>query len=263
MRGEVPVEVPANKSGGESSPEKPHEADAGQPDGLPSLKRDYGWVENLGCLLWIVFMVVCTAGWTFLFIGLHRWRLAELPPSVFLIAPEAGWWSLPGGFLGFVTSYLLVASVAPRVLLGRRYPDYVEWARGKYQMEKRETVLRLVQFVRLFVFVPMAFFTALGMDCYYRFGENDIGINRFWGLGERTYSYAQVRHVVRTTHVNPLLGRVQERARLCIVFDDGHVWHNESTGRTDLQEDLKIIEFVCRKTGKRLREVKFIEDVTE
>lgn len=233
------------------------------PAEMPFLKRDYNRLVNFLYLLWPLFIVACTAGWASVFFALRRWRMAEAGPAVFLVVPEAGWWFLPAGFLGLGSSCLVV-SLVPRVLLGRRYADYSEWIRGRQGLERQVNVRGLLLFFWLLIVLPVTLFATLGMDCYSRFSEEGIGINRFWGFGERTYSYSQVRHVVRTTHVRALTGAVSEAPRLYIAFDDGRSWCNALTGRSGPpfeKEALKIIQFVCRKTGKKLKTVRFIEDV--
>ena len=131
-------------------------------------------------------------------------------------------------------------------------------------METRRSFLTYWRFFLIVAVLPMTLFTALGMDCYSRFSEEEIGINRFWGFGERTYSYVQVRHIVQTTHVKPpFFGETRQETRLSIVFNDGRTWCNANTGRSSFEDDLKVIEFVCRKTGKPLTKAKLIEDVIE
>jgi hypothetical protein len=195
--------------------------------------------------------------------GLYRRRIAELPPSVFLVEP--GWMMciIPAIILGIFTAAGL-AEGATRLVLGRRYQDYVEWEQGRTGLEGREAVRRMMLVLGFLIVLPLTLFVTLGMDWYTRFGEEEIAVNGFWDFGERVYPYARVRHVVRATHLRPPVGEVKQHDRLFIVFDDGQVWCNEDVVQSGhhFEEDLKVAEFVCRKAGKTLQVVEYIEDVT-
>jgi hypothetical protein len=192
--------------------------------------------------------------WMAFFWALKRGHLGQLPPSAFIDATPWFLWIGPALFLSLVTLFLLVKRSSDR-----RFRAVPGWTPGRWGVQGR--VARI--FVK--VLVPLAFvvltpgWTAGLMGWHVRFGEDEIGVQAPGWLRERQYTYAQVRHVVRSTNVLEK-GAPKEQDGYYVVLKDGRVVEPFFSWRVDPDEGRRWAEFVCARTGKPLRVVQFPDE---
>jgi hypothetical protein len=238
-------------------------AEGPQPGGqpIPDLTRSYRWLNIALLPCFFLLLAAFTLGWSYVLILLYRQRIDALPPSAYLVEPGWGLCVTPALFLGIFTSVFPLNLIAYLALRGRQ-EDYEEWERGRLGLGQRNAVLGLLLFLALVIVVPLTAVVALGMDWYTRFGEDEIAVNGFWGVGERAYPYGGVRRLVKTARLMPPSGVAVTRDRYFILFDDGTRWCNEDVVQTGphLERDAEIMAFVSRKTGLPIEELDFIED---
>jgi hypothetical protein len=166
---------------------------------------------------------------------------------------------LPGFWLGFLSFFLIVDRVQRFVLGKKRYQENLQRGMNRWG-DYRPFLYRIVAFVTF----ATAIGVALCMDFYASFEEDRIVINRFWGIGEVSYSYSRVRAMVYITHVRNVFGTIFRlpRPQVVLVFDDGTSWSPAlGQGQAQLEEDSgKIVALIQKKTGIPLTSVRFIED---
>jgi hypothetical protein len=229
-------------------------------DEVRRLARKYRRVD----VALVLTFTASVAGLTCLYgVALSSWaerRLAALPASAFLIRPEPYWafWLLPGVFLAFATAAVLTPLCAPRFLLGRE-----ELSEYDLLNQQRAGVSNRAQWA--FVFAPLVAFAgglvALSADWYTRFGEDEFAINQFWGFGERVHGYGDVDRVIVTKQVVEK-DKIRERRQLFIDLRGGERWSYQSQAlRSEHPFTWQFVDFVCRKSGKKLTTTRFIDDV--
>ncbi len=68
----------------------------------------------------------------------------------------------------------------------------------------------------------------LELDDYTRLDENKIVLNPLFGFGETTYPYHRITHLVEATHLVAPNGKLVERTRQFVLFDDGESWCHDA-----------------------------------
>jgi hypothetical protein len=118
---------------------------------------------------------------------------------------------------------------------------------------------------RVFYAVPVGVVlvaTGLGSDWYTRFDADHLVLNRFWSLGETPVPYAEVTHVVVTTHFDTWTGRRVARPQVYLVFRGGGLWCYEDQAFEDGYPcPQELIDLMLRKTGLPLTRATVIDDV--
>jgi hypothetical protein len=102
----------------------------------------------------------------------------------------------------------------------------------------------------------------LGSDWYTRFDGDRLVVNRFWDLGDTSVPYADVTHVVVTTHFDSWTGRRVARSQVYLVFRGGGLWCYEDQAFEDGYPcPQELIDLMLRKTGLPLTTAAVITDV--
>jgi hypothetical protein len=201
---------------------------------------------------------ICGTVWAVLFAFLRLEQVKRLPPAVFLVAPPA-WSSIVPAFLLGLVSAAIPCDVCTRLWFRKRYEAFMVGNLSRYGTTNR--------FVFCGIWLPFlcispgaALFTAHTLHCHVRFSEDEIGVRDFSSQNERLYDYKQVREVIRSTHSKDDKQVVRELEGRFVLFEDGRLERIQYVGST-MERWRLWDEFVCNKTGKPLRVVKFPEEV--
>jgi hypothetical protein len=225
----------------------------------------YRWLNALLIPFMIVGFLALGVLWAAVFHYLAEEHARTFPPAVFLFKPfHYGLvFAVPGLFLGILSSILPVLLLG-RLLLGRRYIDYLYWEEARVGLAGNsiEPLLRGLSGLALLTGVIAAVFTLLVMNWYARFTEDEIAIKRLIGFGEEVHPYSQVEQMVLTSHKNQKEGEVAQE-NLHIRFADGRTWSTDQTFFLPPpgSERDRLLEFLTRKTGKPVTRARRIEDV--
>jgi hypothetical protein len=218
--------------------------------------------DAAGSVFFLATAAVTTLGFAVLLGWLGASYQAGLPKGLYQRMPELSWVSflLPSLLLGILTG-ALTADFALRLALGNRYGEY-DLAFGGGSAGRPGD--RGMPLLTVAVVVLVTGWVTFSLDSYSRFEEERAVISPFWGFGERSYQYSDVKAVVHSSHVRSR-SREIEHPRYFIFFTDGRCWCNEDHGHPDqrvLDDDASLAAFVCRQAGKPLTRVRHIEEWT-
>jgi hypothetical protein len=215
------------------------------------LKRKFLKWEQLSLLPLFIFAGLFTIGWERLLSFFAGLSYASLGDSVFLYTPSPYYWWLPALFLGILTAAIPLTLLF-KFLLGPDYGHYVLYGNLRVGFDSQKA-LRLMAVI----IGPVALISSLlAMNCYTKFSDGEITINRFLGVGEIIYPYSRISAIKSVRYFKAPNGDIKERPYFSIEFDDGERWTTGDGLRDpDPETDRRLIEFVSGKRGKQLQEV--------
>jgi hypothetical protein len=222
---------------------------------LEEFSKRHRWLDLAAMLLYFLILYpVISVGWFALLVGIGRHYDSTMPPHLLLVRLQPEWlvWGLPTMFLGMVSSGWALA-ICFRLWFG------TEFCRLMQAAGDRKANLNSV---KVFRWLSVGFVTVsttlviLELNWYTRFEENQIVIKPLFSFHESAYSYNRIRDLVEPTHLIAPNGRLVERTRQFVLFDDGEQWCHDGL----LRDAGPLIELLKSKTGKTFRQVRFIED---
>jgi hypothetical protein len=208
-----------------------------------------------------------TAGWVYLFHRLGEAHAARFGPAVFLVKP-AYWAALgcPAFFLGIFTSGVTLYGLQ-RILLGRRYHEYVQWDMGRRNMTDLEPMRGVIGCMVLlggFVGIVSAAFAFFLMGCHVRFTDDEIVDRSLFALTATSHLYSAVDQVVFHTHKsrNRYYDDIVEGEGLYIHFTDDHsiVFDQVFQLSQSPAERARFFQFLAEKTGRPITKVRLLRD---
>lgn len=214
------------------------------------LKKEYGKWEKLAPWALIFFAAA---------IGLALWKslmlLAELQAfrlghSEFLIYQPSIALALPSLFLAIFLSGIPVHFLYSRLLGPDRYAEYTEYGNQKFGVNSWK-LLRYMAYVAVPVCV---IFTFLTLDSYVRVTESRIGVNSFFGVGEREYTFKEVEFLKLVKSFKAPNGNIVYKPHFIIGFADGSEFNFHRTlHETSIKEQEGITRFVSYKSKQRIQ----------
>jgi len=137
-------------------------------------------------------------------------------------------------------------------VLGSDYEQYVIYGNLRVGFDSQNVVRLMAMIVG-----PIAsIFSLLAMNCYTRFSDGGIAINRFLGVGEISYPYSRISAIKSVRYFKAPNGDIKEHPHFSIEFDDGERWATGDGLRDpDPETDRRLTKFVSSKCGKRPQEV--------
>jgi hypothetical protein len=212
------------------------------------------WATVLAVIIGAAVAFGCWAGCRYAAEELER----AMPPHHFLFRSTSGklsndgLWAIPAAVLGLVTA-IRVHAFGVRLLFGRtgflawQFVTNAKWGVNQQRLNRVFTAL----------FAPGSLILALlFLDMYTRVEEDQFVTNGVFSLQEESRPYTDIVAIVITTHARDRNGRESHAPRLHVVFIDGSEWFAFPP-----QDYMPLIEFLERKTGKRLQEVRHVEDL--
>jgi putative acetyltransferase len=205
-----------------------------------TLKTYNNWKLKSLALLFILALVFGFFNYWILSKAARLWQ-AHL--GGYLLPMPNAYWGVLAIFWGLLFAYWAADWLTDR-MLGEKVALYQRIADAEFGLDNRK-VNRLVLGAVLIFLIPLSL---LGMDAYTRFGEREIAINRFLGLGEIRYNYTQIEQVVLESCVCE-----NDEVRLKIYFDDGEHWRTDPFEDTPVPiEYREIINRSVQKSGQPL-----------
>jgi hypothetical protein len=261
----APAPAPAARGEGRAS-SGPRQGPARRGHTRPRLSiPSYWWANVLAVTVMIVSIGGLGFGWMALFRCLGEAHARTFGPAVFLFVPfHYGMVCCVPGLLLGICSAIVPALGLTRLLLGRRrFREYLFWEEGRLRPRggHRELCLKAYSWIGVFVAAVSTLSAWQVLNWYARFGEDEIAIKRLLGVGEEVHPYDAVEQVVLTSHFR---GRdqVQSGERLHLRFRDGRTWSTDSTFFLPAPAERdRLLEFLARKTGKRITRARLIKDV--
>src|SRR5215813_1062710 len=138
------------------------------------LRRKFLKWEQIYLIPFFIFSALFAIAWErslSFFAGLSY---ASLGDSVFLFTPSPDYWWLPSMFLGIITA-MIPLTLLFKFLLGGDYDLYVVYGNLRVGFDS----VRMVRLIAIIVGPVALVFSLLAMNCYTKFSEDGIAINRF------------------------------------------------------------------------------------
>ena len=88
----------------------------------------------------------------------------------------------------------------------------------------------------------------LTFDYFTVFRTDDIILNGFFSLGNKTYLYSDILDIRDIQKSKAPNGNIVEERHFVFVFKDGKTWNSRESGYSLYDKDIKIIELVKAKS---------------
>lgn len=166
------------------------------------------------------------------------------------------YWAIPALFLAITLMLPLFTWVARR-LLGERYAEYMAYQQLRSGMD----VVRVANMLCTSVAIASAVFIFLGLDWSVRVEPDGLVVNRYLGVGEERYAFADVRAIRTAPALIAPNGNRVPRREFVVVLDGGRSWStNNVLSDTSLQEKQRLAAILCERSGVRVEEVEVLRN---
>jgi len=155
------------------------------------LQREYGRWEVLSIPLSLTFVSLLSLMlWSVLRMTYHDY-LARFDASILVVALPDILWLSPALFFALFLSALPFHFLYLALLGRRRYAEYIEYTNQKFRLN----TWRLFRYLGNLLLPLCLVLTLLALDCYLRVSADALIVNRYLGLGEKSYAFASVRQI--------------------------------------------------------------------
>ncbi len=177
---------------------------------------------------------------------------ASLVPGLFVIQICPNYWTYPAIFASLVLAMALTHSLF-RWRMKERFPRYLAFHNQRLGFDQRKAGRALFMF-GLFFSLGLII---IGLNQYVRVDSEGLAINRFFGLVESRYAYADVIQIEEQVN-SPSASALDEAAQqsFMIQFRDGRYWRsNTYTRRSVAPTILAAFEYIAQQSGIPLEQV--------
>lgn len=149
--------------------------------------------------------------------------------------------------LGILISTSIITAFINNTILAD-WEDYLFYVNKKF---KFNVVTFLYYFKRISLFVIIAL-SYLALDWFSAFGNEEIKINTFWGVGTAKYAYNQVTDIIE---IHSESFHDNESINYKIYFKDGNVWNAQYQGFSNYKQNRQLIWFTSERSGVPVKEI--------
>jgi len=216
---------------------------------LDQLKEEYGTWEILGSFLMLTIAAVIGVALWQLFLFLAELQSSRLSGSQFLIFQPSVGLVLPAIFLAIFLSAIPMHFLYLRLLGPERYEEYTHFTNQKVGIDSWKLLRAMA-----WVMVPLCIiFTFLSLDSYVRVTENGIGVNSFFGVGERGYSFDEIEQIKLVKSFEAPSGDIVRRPYFIFAFSDGdEINFHRTIHELSLKEQDEITRYLSSRSGRRI-----------
>jgi hypothetical protein len=176
-------------------------------------------------------------------------RLSTSLISAKYVVPVAqDFWKIPAIF-GALFCAIVITYQLYRWKMKDRFPRFLAFHNQRFGFDQRKAGIVMVVFGILFSIGLVI----IGLNLYLRIGTDGLAINRFFGLIENRYPYAEItsfeeRIITQREHPEQVLDH-----SFVIKFKDGRQWRSSSYGSRPVPHNiLEALEFAARESGHPL-----------
>lgn len=94
-------------------------------------------------------------------------------------------------------------------------------------------------------------------DWFNTFGDEEVKLNGFWGLGTAKYPYSAITEIKDVSKRRTLLGNFIEEPYFTIVFKDGSEWNSLYDGFSTYDENKPVISLVTARATVYVRQLEY------
>lgn len=146
----------------------------------------------------------------------------------------------------FVSTSIITAFINNTILAD--WEDYLYFVNKQFRFN---VVTTFYYFKRISVFVIITLFY-LTLDWFSAFGNEEVKINTFWGIGTAKYAYNQVTDIIE---INTESIQDNESINYKIFFKDGTVWNAQFQGFDNYKQNRQLIWLTSERSGVPVKEV--------
>jgi hypothetical protein len=183
----------------------------------------------------------------FIIESLILFRLSFLYDVTHLILPSTYLIVFLSLLLGTYISTSIISAFINNTILAD-WEDYLYFVNNKFRFN---VVTTFYYFRRISMFLITAL-SYLTMDWFFAFGNEEIKINTFWGIGTAKYAYNQVTDIIE---IHSASITDNESINYKIYFKDGNVWNAQFQGLSNYKQNRQIIWFTSERSGIPVKEV--------
>lgn len=218
---------------------------------FPQLATKYTKWEQLSVIPIFIFTGVFTYLYCKLFIFLSNVAHLGVGESTYFLYPTTTLWFLPAFFLAIVTS-AIPCHYLYSFLLRERYDEYTLYCNLRHGFDgwKFLKKMSLVLIVAIFIFFPFI------VDWYTRVTPSKIGVNEFFGFGEKHYKYQDINEIRRLLSFKAPSGNIVRRIHHEIEFSDGFIWSSQRNPfELRPKQENEIIEYISVNGKKEINTI--------
>lgn len=186
---------------------------------LPELKRKYGRLHRMIILGIILGTVVLTFAINWVLDALISLRLGFLYDVLYIVAPDYRVVLALSAMLAFLLSGLIFWRVAYYNTL-TEWEEYLEYVNMYFRFDAVKFTKKLNRIVSL----ASVLLTLMVFDWYTTFGDEEIKVNDFLGLGARKYEYNNIVEVKDVKKQANFLGDIVDKPFCVMTFKDDSQW---------------------------------------
>lgn len=218
---------------------------------LEDLRKEYGRWELLTLPLFLGIAPVASYLWWKLFLGLEAETGFAYDGAVFALRPAPIAWLIPAMFLGMLSAGPAVDAVLRR-LLKDRYREYVAYQNLRHGFDSEAMAKSFY-----LGFGGLVAVSVLMIGSWYAiFTTAEIRLNPFFGIRERTFSYAEVVSIkTAPTFVAPN-GKTVQRREYVVQFSDSTSWStNYDPSEATEAQVRSLVRAVSERSGVAVSEI--------
>ncbi len=216
---------------------------------LAELEEEYRNWDQLSFILVAVFVgLVGFLTWGCLS-TLATIQISHIESGKYLIPQHQDIWILLAFFMGLILSSIPLHFLYLTLLGKERYGEYTEYADRKHGVNGLKVFTCLASGI-----VPVCLaLTFLALDSYTRVTDDAFVVNRFFGIGEKSYGYDEIKNIKLTKSFEAPNGNIVRRDEYTIHFTDGTDFEFlNALHDIKFEQEKEIIEFVSARSNKKI-----------
>jgi hypothetical protein len=191
-------------------------------------QRHY-WVS---ALVYLAFTTLLSFPFYYTLIFLARIS-ASLIPAQYIVPVSQDFWKIPAIFSALFFAIVITYQIY-RWRMKDRFPRFMAFHNQRFGYDQRKAGMTLVVFGVLFSIGLVM----IGLNLYMRVGVDGLAINRFFGLIENRYRYAEVTSLEERILTRPGQPEQVLDHSFVIKFKDGRQWRSSSYGSRPVPHDI-------------------------
>ena len=217
------------------------------------LRKKYLKYDLFSLGLFWLFIIILTFIYYFLFVWLSDFRISILKEIVIVVKPFIAAWLLSAFFTAMLTASLITIYLG-KWKLKTDWDEYCAYGfmKSGYSPKVGSIVMRTFAVITAILIIGF-------LDWFTAFRQDDIIVNGLFGLGNKTYQYADITDIRHVDKLKAPNGNIVEDEHYIIVFNEGSKWNSRNNGFGDYKRDTSIINLIVieQKTGRQLTKIEF------
>lgn len=208
---------------------------------------------QIGLLLFLTLLL--TVVFYNLFLWLSDFRVSLFENTIFAVKSYRAGLIIASLFTAMLTASMLLV-YSGKLILKNNWAEYLAYNNFKYGFNY-ERITTLV--IKCFAVIT-SILIILTFDYFTVFRTDNIILNGFFSLGNKTYLYSDIKDISDVQKCKAPNGNILQDRHFLIEFKDGETWNSKESGYAVYDKDIKIIELIKAKSGLDTRILEFEEN---